>query len=147
MADWDRLPPGMKKPWGYKEALVVHAACGGYITIMSALQASVPQADYEAHEAQIREQFNLSYLDADIIHLLETTVPPVNLSDVNFVRTVSRGGFYHLSFENFGPYHFESLGSHCFYDVSNLWAPFRLCPTDRFQEHCQQCGRPQPTRE
>lgn len=88
-ADWDRLPIGLKRPWNYKEALMVHAACGGYLAIMSALREAVPQADFEAHEQQIRDQFNLSYLDPDIIHFLENTVPPVNLQEVNFVRTGS----------------------------------------------------------
>ena len=85
-SDWDRLPLGLKKPWNVKEALPIHAACGGYLAIMKALQAAVPQADFESHEQQLNDQFNLSYLDPDILHFLENTVPPVNLHEVTFVR-------------------------------------------------------------
>ena len=85
-SDWDRLPLGLKKPWNAKEALAIHSACGGYLAIMRALQAAVPQADFESHEQQLNDQFNLSYLDPDILHFLENTVPPVNLHEVTFVR-------------------------------------------------------------
>lgn len=87
--DWDRLPPGMKKPWGVKEASAVHAACAGFICIMEALRQAIPQADYVREEPQLRQQFQHSCIDPEIISFLESTVPPVNLHEVNFVR---RGG-------------------------------------------------------
>lgn len=86
-ADWDRIPPGLKKPWGFKDASAVHSACGGFLAIMTALKAEIPQSDFAQNEAQIREQFHLGYLDPDIIHFLESTIPPVNLQEVGFVRT------------------------------------------------------------
>ena len=86
-SDWDRLPDGIKKPWGWREAMAVHSSCGGFLAIMQALRGAIPQADYVQHEKQIRDQFQLSYLDPDIIHFLENAVPPVDLQEVNFVRT------------------------------------------------------------
>ncbi|CAK9100760.1 FO synthase subunit 1, partial [Durusdinium trenchii] len=80
-ADWDRIPPGLKKPWGFKDASAVHSACGGFLAIMTALKAEIPQSDFAQNEAQIREQFHLGYLDPDIIHFLESTIPPVNLQE------------------------------------------------------------------
>lgn len=91
--DWDRQPVGMKQPWLTKTALPVHASCGGFLAIMAALKASVPQADYESTEKHVRDQFQIGFLDGDINLFLESTVPPVNLQQVNFVRT-SQGVFF-----------------------------------------------------
>lgn len=93
--DWDRAPSGMKKAWSYKDAFNLHACCGGFLAIMNSLKREIPQSDYLTAEAQIKEQFNLSILDPDITHFLETTVPPVSLNNVNFVRTV--GGLVRLA--------------------------------------------------
>lgn len=84
--DWDRQPVGMKQSWLTKTALPVHASCGGYLAIMAALKDSVPQADFEAAEKHVRVQFHIGFLDGDINLFLESSVPPVNLQQVNFVR-------------------------------------------------------------
>lgn len=93
MSDWDKVPPGMKVPFTLKVALQIHAACGGYLAIMEAFKQAVPQSDYEATLPQIQDQFKLGYLDSDITHFLESSVPPVNLQSVNFVRTGSVRAF------------------------------------------------------
>ena len=85
--DWDRLPSGMKKPWLFKDALQVHASCGGFIAIMAALEKSFPKGDFDAASATLSDQFNSGYLDPDITAFLEVSTPPIKLSDVNFVRT------------------------------------------------------------
>ncbi|CAK9074147.1 unnamed protein product [Durusdinium trenchii] len=86
--DWDRLPSGMKKPWLFKDALQVHASCGGFIAIMAALEKSVPKGDFDAASATLSDQFNSGYLDPDITAFLEVSTPPIKLSDVNFVRNI-----------------------------------------------------------
>ena len=78
---------GMKQCWLTKTALSVHASCGGFLAIMAALKDSVPQTDYESTEKHVRDQFDIGFLDGDINLFLETCVPPVNLQQVNFVRT------------------------------------------------------------
>lgn len=85
--DWDRQPVGMKTPWQYKTALPVHAASGAFIAIMDRLKSSIPKADFESVEEQLCQQFEVGILDADLIHFLENTVPPVDLHQVSFVRT------------------------------------------------------------
>ncbi len=77
----------MKVAYTSKTAIVIHAACGGYLAIMEAFRAAVPKADFDSAESQVFDQFKLGYLDSDIIYFLESTVPPVNLNSVNFVRT------------------------------------------------------------
>ena len=85
--DWDRLPPGLKKPWAFKDALQVHASCGGFITILETLRKNIPKADYDTAVTTLQEQFSLDYLDPDIVAFLENGVPPVQLAEVNFVRS------------------------------------------------------------
>ncbi|CAK9062220.1 unnamed protein product [Durusdinium trenchii] len=86
--DWDRLPPGLKKPWVFKDALQVHASCGGFITILETLRKNIPKADYDTAVTTLQEQFSLGYLDPDIVAFLENGVPPVQLAEVNFVRNI-----------------------------------------------------------
>ncbi|CAK9062230.1 unnamed protein product, partial [Durusdinium trenchii] len=86
--DWDRLPPGLKKPWAFKDALQVHASCGGFITILETLRKNIPKADYDTAVTTLQEQFSLGYLDPDIVAFLENGVPPVQLAEVNFVRNI-----------------------------------------------------------
>lgn len=86
-AGWDRQPEGMKKAWSFKDASAIHAATGGYMAIMQALKEKVPQADAAAQEPQLRQRFEASFLDDDIINFLSETVPPVDLHQVSFLRT------------------------------------------------------------
>ena len=97
-SDWDRQPPGMKKAWGVKEATFVHAACAGYICIMEALKLTIPQADFTREEPQLRQQFLHSCVDPEIVSFLESTVPPVNLHEVNFVRPAGVSEAYWFQF-------------------------------------------------
>lgn len=81
------MPTTLKVAWNFKSAFALHAACGGYLAIVDALQQSIPQADFEAALPQIEEQFSLGWLDGDIVAYLEESVPPVQLDRVPFVRS------------------------------------------------------------
>lgn len=83
--DWDRC--SVKKPWMYKDAWTIHVASGGFIAIAEQLECSVPQKDFKDAITGIREQFQMGLLDSDIVNFLESTVPPVSLQDVPFVRS------------------------------------------------------------
>ncbi|CAK9100469.1 FO synthase subunit 1 [Durusdinium trenchii] len=85
--DWDRLPVGVKKAFTWKDASVIHAACGGYLGIMESFQKNVPAADFTAAEPEIKSQFSLGVLDHEILAFLEGSVPPIQLKNVRFVRT------------------------------------------------------------
>eukprot|EP00435_Cladocopium_sp_Y103_P014979 s1851_g3.t1 len=75
--DWDRA--SAKKPWLYRDAWSVHAACGGFNAIIDQLKESVPQKDFKEALPGLCEQFRLGILDGDIVNFLETTVPPICL--------------------------------------------------------------------
>ncbi|CAK9097739.1 FO synthase subunit 1 [Durusdinium trenchii] len=85
--DWDRLPVGVKKAFTWKDASVIHAACGGYLGIRESFQKNVPAADFAAAEPEIKSQFSLAVLDNEILAFLEGSVPPIQLKNVRFVRT------------------------------------------------------------
>lgn len=76
----------MRKPWGYKDVLNLHAATGGFLHFMGVLKEKVPPAEFAKHETNLMEQFNLGVLDPDVIHALECSVPPGNLESVGFLR-------------------------------------------------------------
>ena len=57
------------------------------MVIMEALKEKVPQADAAAQEPQLRQRFEASFLDDDIVHFLSETVPPADLYQVSFLRT------------------------------------------------------------
>lgn len=53
---------------------------------MQLLQTSIPQAEYDKVAQPMHDQFMAGYLDPDITHALETTVPPGGLESVGFLR-------------------------------------------------------------
>ena len=77
----------MKKAFTWKDASVIHAACGGYLGIRESFQKNVPAADFAAAEPEIKSQFSLAVLDNEILAFLEGSVPPIQLKNVRFVRT------------------------------------------------------------
>lgn len=85
--DWDKLPPTMRKAWVLKDVLNLHTCCGAFLTLIDQLQSRIPEKDYQAALPSIQEQFLLGYLDPEILHVVETTVPPANLTQVSFLRT------------------------------------------------------------
>ena len=41
--DFDRLPVALRKPWGFKDTVVLHSACGGFLHFMRLLREKVPR--------------------------------------------------------------------------------------------------------
>ncbi|CAK9027726.1 FO synthase subunit 1 [Durusdinium trenchii] len=85
-SDWDRTAPNMRKAWGYKDTLALHAATGGFLQFLRVLKEKLPGAEYDKHRDNLMAQFRLGALDPDIVHSLETTVPPGSLDSVSFLR-------------------------------------------------------------
>lgn len=71
----------------HRDAVNIHAACGGFIAIVQQLKESVPQKDFNDAVPDLGNQFKLGILDGDILTFLESTVPPIALDRVPFVRT------------------------------------------------------------
>lgn len=85
-SDWDRQKPGMRKAWGYKEALGLHSAVGGFLHFLRVLKDKVASTEYEKRHKNLFEQFNMGVLDHDVVHALEASAPPADLGSVSFLR-------------------------------------------------------------
>lgn len=87
LADHDGCAPQMRKPLTYRDALSKHQACGGFLHYLNVLQKIAPSGEFAAMESDLRNQFRFGYLDPDILHSLEATVPPGDAQMVGAFRT------------------------------------------------------------
>ena len=76
-----------KKQLSYKESLARHQACGCFVYYMKKLKGVAPVSEFESCREALVGQFQLQYLDGDLLHHLETAVPPGNLEDVSAFRS------------------------------------------------------------
>lgn len=78
----------MRKSWGYRDTVSLHAACGGFLHCMECLQEKIPNAEFLKVSETLKEQFMSGFFDPDLQHALETSAPPVRLDMVPFLRSV-----------------------------------------------------------
>ena len=57
--DFDRLPVALRKPWGFKDTVVLHSACGGFLHFMRLLREKVPATEFAKFEKTMTDQFML----------------------------------------------------------------------------------------
>ena len=76
-----------KKQLSYKESLARHQACGCFVYYMKKLKGVAPVSEFESCREALVGQFQLQYLDGDLLHHLETAVLPGNLEDVSAFRS------------------------------------------------------------
>ena len=70
----------------YKEGLRIHQSCGLFIHMLERLEALAPSKGFPSMKKGLMEQFVHSYLDADLAHVIEHTVPPADLSAIGAFR-------------------------------------------------------------
>ncbi|CAK9076667.1 unnamed protein product [Durusdinium trenchii] len=85
-ADWDRS--SVRKPWGVKETTHLHSMCGAFIHFRSMFEAKVSSEEYAKHSQSLHSNFLQGFLDADLEHGLLTTVPPGDVTNIGFLRTI-----------------------------------------------------------
>ncbi|CAK9106185.1 unnamed protein product, partial [Durusdinium trenchii] len=86
--DWDRQPVELRKTWSLKDAQSLHGACGFFLHVMGELESQVARSDFDDCKDAILSQFMTGFSDPEIDHLLQTTVPPVELRDISFLKNV-----------------------------------------------------------
>lgn len=86
-SDWDNLAAGMRKCWTYKDAVLLHTACGMFLHMDNLLRAKAPASEYNAASGKLLEQFMCGIMDAELIHVAENGVPPGNIQDVSYFRS------------------------------------------------------------
>ena len=84
--DWDRQPVELRKTWSLKDAQSLHGACGFFLHVMGELESQVARSDFDDCKDAILSQFMTGFSDPEIDHLLQTTVPPVELRDISFLK-------------------------------------------------------------
>lgn len=72
--DWDRLP--YKRAWGEKSLLKLHLCCGAFLHFKGLLQGAVSNADFQAAEGRLQENFMMGFIDLELEHALDEMVPP-----------------------------------------------------------------------
>lgn len=84
--DWDRQPPGLRKPWNFKEASQCHSMCGIFAHLVARLQTKIPSTDFEAAQPDLLNNFMSAVYDPELANMLVTSAPPINLTAVSFLR-------------------------------------------------------------
>ncbi|CAK9079952.1 FO synthase subunit 1, partial [Durusdinium trenchii] len=97
--DWDRQPVGLKKSWGYREAAQLHAVCGAFIHYTNVLKAKISEETYQAELPGLKEQFAGSFLDPELLHSLQSSVPPGDISSISVLRDIVKASEQRLSRE------------------------------------------------
>ena len=59
----------------------------GHAAFLREFQRIAPPADFEDARASLLSQFSFGYLDPDLQHCMETSVPPGDVSSVGAFRT------------------------------------------------------------
>ena len=83
--DWDRLPAGL---WNFKEGPLLHASCGAFLYLMEELKQKLSPADAEFYLPSVEQDFMNGHFDPELQRLMDTKVPPIELSSVSFLRLV-----------------------------------------------------------
>eukprot|EP00435_Cladocopium_sp_Y103_P070774 s395_g36.t1 len=84
-SDWDKQGSS-RKAWSSKELIPLHVSCGGFLAFMRALKDKIAPGEYAKHEQSLKDQFMVGALDPEILHVLQTTVPPASLEAASFLR-------------------------------------------------------------
>lgn len=84
--DMDNDADGRKGPLNYKDACKLHQCCGMFLHYLQKLEALAPSKDFPSMRSGLIDQFKHSYMDADLLHSLEHSVPPGDLTAVGSFR-------------------------------------------------------------
>ena len=87
-ADWDRLPPGLRKAWNFKDGSLLHAICGVFLYLVAELKQKISSEDVAEHLPSVEKDFMNGLFDPELQRLMGNEVPPIELSSVSFLRLV-----------------------------------------------------------
>ena len=84
--DHDNTAPQLRKAASYRDGITKHQACAAFLHYLKLLRRIAPACDYGGMEMELRSQFAFGYMDPDLLHNLENSVPSGNLNDVSAFR-------------------------------------------------------------
>ncbi|CAE7422128.1 fp-1, partial [Symbiodinium sp. CCMP2592] len=88
VSDFDLAPEPLRKAPTYKETVTKHACCAAMLHFLGLLEAMCPGKEFPELRGQLMHQFHHGYLDTDLVHVLESAVPPADLKSVSAFRAV-----------------------------------------------------------
>ncbi|CAK9016868.1 unnamed protein product [Durusdinium trenchii] len=80
--DWVATTPKMRKPWNIKDLTQLQRVCGGFLACLEHYRTLVPLKFHDTSLVEIHKAFEMRHADADILQLLEQTVPPADVTRV-----------------------------------------------------------------
>ena len=84
--DHDRTPPSLRSSVTEKQAIAKHQACACFLHFLNVFERACPPTEYPEAAESLTSQFMSGYLDPDLGHILETSVPPGDLAAVAAFR-------------------------------------------------------------
>ena len=86
MADFDNAPVPMRQAVKFATGLKLHQACGAFLHYLREYEKMAPAADVLQSRQELFQVFIRGFMDPDLHHSLEQTVPPGRLEDISTFR-------------------------------------------------------------
>ena len=81
-SDWDASSDKLRKALGFRDALLLHTACGMYLHFMDQFQARCPAAEFPTLQPKLEEMFLAGCLDHELRQAAEHSVYPGDVSKI-----------------------------------------------------------------
>ena len=94
--DYDNAPQPLRTAVTFRSGLSKHQACGAFLHFLKHLERVAPASEFPKMAEDLKKQFAFGYLDPDLIHSLESQVPPGDISQVAAFRTHCFSDDFHL---------------------------------------------------
>ena len=87
IADHDSTAEQMRKPFTFKDAMSLHQAGGCFLHFLAILKKMSPASSFDDARAKLEDQFMKGFMDADLLHVLSSSVPPADIKSIGSFRT------------------------------------------------------------
>ena len=84
--DHDACVPSMRKAVSYQQGMYKHQMTGGFLHFLGLLEKMLPASEFPEAKDALLKQFSQGFLDPDIQHTLENTVPPGDAKSIAAFR-------------------------------------------------------------
>ena len=84
--DFDQTPDSLRKPCNYKDGVDKHRCCAAFMHYLEILQRMSPPSEFATARDSLREQFLSGLMDLDLLHSVQSQVPPGDIKSVSAFR-------------------------------------------------------------
>ena len=86
-ADFDAMPPSLRKPCGFKDGFTKHQCCAAFLHFLQLLEKMSPPDLFKTASESLTQQFMKGFIDPDLCHAIENQVPPGDLHQISAFRS------------------------------------------------------------